>query len=154
LSRLETLKKLENVLEQFLARVANQGPAEINHSGTVSALEEIALDSLKGRYVNNRLGDWFAKNSPILDQNRFGETEILAIGNYLHDIETGLEHDDPESVKLTEEIRRWRSKGAVPRRKLVLKREPEIAEQDMTAEFIELFNREKEQLDYPYSFLS
>jgi len=121
---------------------------QIETLSSINVLDDIARDSLKGRYVNNRLGSWMAKNRVLVTEGRFRKTSISAVGNLLNDIKSGLDRTDPESKKLFDEIDSWFSKGVVPGRRVVLSRPPEISEQDLTDQYLELIKNEVEQITY------
>ncbi len=148
MSRLKTLKRLELNLKHLLTSVARLETDQIETLNSINILDDIARDSLKGRYVNNRLGSWMANNRVLVDEGRLKKTAISAVGNLLSDIKNGLDKTDPESKKLFDEINSWFTKGVVPGRKVVLSRPPEISESDLTEQYFELFKKETEQLTY------
>ena len=148
MSRLKTLKRLESNLKHLLTSVAQLETNQIETLNSINVLDDIARDSLKGRYVNNRLGNWMAKNRVLVDDGRLKKTAISAVGNLLSDIKNGLDKTDPESKKLFDEIDSWFTKGVVPGRKVVLSRPPEISKSDLTEHYFDLFKQETEQLAY------
>jgi len=148
LNRLETLKKLESILQHFLTSIARLETEQIETLSSINVLDDIARDSLKGRYVNNRLGSWMAKNRVMVDEGRLKKTAISAVGNLLSDIKNGLDTTDSESKKLYDEIDGWFARGVVPGRKLVLSRPPEVSESDLTDRYFDLLKRETEQIAY------
>jgi len=147
-SRIETLLKLETILEDFLDRAADAGLESVSAGKSIEALGAIASESLRGRFVSNRLGDWLAKNKTRLNGNRFDSRGLTAIGNFLQDIRTGLDEDDPETEKLREEIDYWKQRGAKPRKTLVLHRGPEINDDDVTEKFLKIARTQFELLEY------
>ncbi|MCP4704561.1 MAG: hypothetical protein GY865_08115 [candidate division Zixibacteria bacterium] len=148
MSRLETLKKLESTLQLFLTAVAQAESDQFETLNSINTLDDIARDSQKGRYINNRLGNWMAKNRILVDDGLLKKTAISAVGNLLSDIKNGLDTTDPESKKLFDEIDSWFTKGVVPGRKVVLSRPPEISEPDLADKYFELIKKESEQLSY------
>jgi len=144
MTRLETLKKLEATLESFLTQIVVSQSRQVEFSKGLDALDEITRDSLKGRRINSRLGNWFAKNNNVPEDERLRESEILAIAGMLGQIKTGLDVSDPESRKLADEIDRWHDKGIIPRRKLILKMKPSEEEPGISEKFAELLNKEAE----------
>ena len=148
MNRLETLKNFEMTLERFLTSVGKLETEQISTLRSINVLDDIARDSLKGRYVNNRLGDWMAKNRLLVDEGRLKKSAISAVGNLLSEIRKGLDISDPESKKLSEEIENWRAKGIVPGRKLVLARPPENPDQDISLKFSKLFKQEADLLAF------
>lgn len=134
-------------MENFLGRVVE---LEINNLNTVSridSLDEIARLSLKGRLVNQQLGNWFARNRDYLDSGRLKETETETIANLLCEIKKGLDSSDPESRKLADEIERWKEKGVVPKRKLILKMKSPAGGMSITEKFADYLGRGKEILE-------
>ena len=148
MNRLKTLKRLESTLQYFLSAVAGLETEQIETLNSINVLDDIACDSLKGRYVNTRLGSWMAKNRVLVDEGRLKKTAISAVGNLLGDIKNGLDTTDPESKKLYDEIDSWFAKGVVSGRKLVLSRPPEVSEPDLTDKYFDLIKRETEQIAY------
>jgi hypothetical protein len=110
----------------------------------ITFLDDIARESFRGRYINSRLGNWFANNNTLLEGGRLRDTDITAIGNLLGDIKSGLDETDPESKKLAEEIDHWRIKGVVPGRKLILKMKGDTDEPTISEKFAEILKREAE----------
>jgi hypothetical protein len=142
LSRLETLKSLESTIENFLTGVVEAEKDKISAFFCVDSLDNIAQDCLKGRYVNNRLGNWFAKGRDLLESNRFSLDEMTAIGNLLDDIKKGLDESDATTEKLEKEIENWRTKGVTPSRKLVLKLHKKPEKEDLLNSFNSMLSKE------------
>jgi hypothetical protein len=148
LARLETLKKLEATLERFLDKVVASEGDRVDIFGGIDSLDDIARDSLKGRLINRQLGRWFARHNRLVDNAKLEETEVSSIANLLGEIRAGLDSNDPETRKLSEEIERWKDKGIVPKRKLVLKLKSEKQDQTITDKFRGLLKQEKDYLDF------
>lgn len=149
MSRLETLKKLETILENFLDKAVDMEKERLETIKAVEALSDINRESLRGRYVNNRLGDWFARHREPLAASRFSESELTTIGNLLSSIRSGLDAGDPETVKLADQIDHWRRKGVVPKRKLILKmpaREGQPETDDRLNRFLDMLARQQKYL--------
>jgi len=146
-TRLEVLKQLESKLERFLAGVVEIESEQIENFRRIDSLDEIARESLRGRFVANQLGNWFATNKNLLESGRLGESRMDNIANMLGDIRSGLDDSDPESSKLAKEIDEWRQKGVVPKRKLVLKFKPKQGETNLVEKFSALLAKETEYLD-------
>lgn len=121
MSRLETLKKLESTLESFIARAVNAEAGRLDTARSLDDLGDIAQESLRGRFINNRLARWMTESRKYLDTGRFDSDKLSRIGSLFADIQSGLDLSDPEAKKLHGEIENWKSAGAVPKRKLVLK---------------------------------
>ena len=147
MSRLESLKKLEIVLENFLVRAVDLETKRLETMSGIDALDEIARQSLKGRLVSNQLGNWFARHNEFLLPDRLKDSEISMIANLLSEIKTGLDSSDPESRKLADEIERWKDKGIAPKRKLILKMKPSSEAPSVTERFAEFLRKEKELLE-------
>lgn len=147
MSRLTTLKELEAKLEGFLEGASAVHEEKLNRFESVHTLEQIAIDSLRGRFVNNRLGHWLDKNRLPLDDKKFDSEEITQIANFLDDIKKGLDPTDTDSQDLTREIEGLREKGVVPKRKFVLtiRRKPEGGE--LLQKFKDVLALEKELLE-------
>ena len=147
MSRLDVLKQLGSTLEGFLSKAVDIEEERVEAFRSIERLDDIARDSLRGRLISNQLGSWFAQNKSRLGADRFSGDEITSIANLLSDIRSGLDKSDPESEKLSKEIDRWRSSGVVPKRKLILKLKPRVAERNLLSEFIGFLSREIEHLD-------
>jgi len=148
LSQLGTLKRLESTLDRFLTTIAKHETAQIETLESINILDDIARDSLKGRYIKNRLGDWMAKNRMLVNDGRLKNTAIAAVGNLLNDIRGGLDLTDPESKKLDDEIGNWFSKGVVPGRRVVLTRPAEKPDPNLAYEFADIIKRESDEISY------
>jgi hypothetical protein len=144
MTRLETLEKLEATLEGFLSRIVDANRDRLTLAKAIGSLDDIARDSLRGRRVNSRLGAWFAKNSSLMEDGNVAGSNIETISNLLGKIETGLDNADPESKKLAEEINRWRAKGTIPGRKLILKTRSGDGSIGIADKYRELLNKEAE----------
>ena len=147
MTRLNTLRKLESTIENFLTKVVETEQGRMSVLKSVDALDEIARDSLKGRVINNRLGDWFAQNRNMVEKKHFDLSSLESISNLLSDIRSGLDPADPISRKLSDQIDRWRDDGIVPKRKLVLKMKRKPSEDDFLTKYIDFLKRETGHLD-------
>jgi hypothetical protein len=146
LSRLTTLKNLEHILENFLSRAVETEEPLMENMKMMGSLDEIARESLKGRFINNRLGDWFGRYRAVLESPRVGEKEMTHIANLLTTIKSGLDGSIPESAKLAREIDQWHGKGMIPKRKLVFKIRPPEETENLTEKFLNLSRKELEYL--------
>jgi len=147
LSRLQTLRKLESTLENFLVKVVESEEGRMSTLKSVDTLDEIARDSLKGRIINNRLGDWFAENRNKVETKKCDMSSLASIGNLLGDIRSGLDPADPISRKLSDQIDNWREQGVVPKRKLILKMKAKPVEDNLLGRFLDFMGREIKHLD-------
>ncbi len=146
MNRLEVLKKLETILEQFIAGVLKSETTRIAAHKSIDALDDIARDSLRGRRIHARLGNWLARSDIAHKKDRLTEPDISRIGNLFREIQSGLDRSDPEAEKLDNEIRRWRESGVVPKRKLVLKMQTPVPSINTAANFSELMKKESAYL--------
>nr|MBN2278606.1 hypothetical protein [candidate division Zixibacteria bacterium] len=147
MSRLESLKELEATLEHFLSGITETESESLENFKRIDTLDGIARESLRGQFVANQLGNWFATNRDLLESGRVQESRLNAIANLLGDIRSGLDDSDPESQKLAHEIDEWRQKGVVPKRKLVLKFKPKQGEINLVEKYTTLLAKETEFLD-------
>ncbi|MCX6826358.1 MAG: hypothetical protein NTV06_03680 [candidate division Zixibacteria bacterium] len=122
------------------------GPIEISRG--IDSLDDIARDSLRGRFINHQLGNWLAKYQGLTARGTLRETEVSTIANLLGEIKSGLVSSNPESQKLSSEIERWRTEGVIPRRKLVLQVKSPPVESGVAEKFTELVKKEDEYLGY------
>ncbi|SYZ74503.1 hypothetical protein TRIP_C90131 [Candidatus Zixiibacteriota bacterium] len=148
MARLETLKKLETTLENFLRQAVEAETARLEHFQSIDTLDDIARDSMKGRFINNRLGNWFARNKGLLDIKDMKEFEISSIANLLNEIQSGMDRSDTETDKLADEIEHWKEQGIVPKRRLILKGKAESDQPNITEKFLEMLKKEAEFLEY------
>jgi hypothetical protein len=143
LSRLETLKKLESSIENFLASAVDElEQGKTSPDEQLNILKKIAGDSLKGRFVNNRLDKWLSGNRIVLESNRFTKDERTIIGNLLSDIKSGLDESDNSTSRLFDEIGQWREMGAEPKRKMVLKMKRRPEESNLLNELSGMLEKE------------
>ncbi|UCD16526.1 MAG: hypothetical protein JSV44_08650 [Candidatus Zixiibacteriota bacterium] len=144
MNRLQVLRKLEATLEHFIARMLDTEASRIETYKNINTLDEIARDSRRGRHVYSRLGDWLARNSLTVHKERLKHEDISRIGSLFNDIQNGLDTADPESKKLSDEIDRWRARGFVPKRKLILKMKLPVQTTSIADRFAELLKKENE----------
>ncbi len=147
MSRYQVLKKLESTLEGFLQEAVRPEKVSIEGKRTIEALDEIAGQSLRGRYINNQLSGWFSQNSRLLESKSFSESDITKVANFLGSIKSGLDNSDPESKELSEKIDDWRSRGVIPRRKLILKLKPKTGDKNLLNEFMNLLVKESQYIN-------
>jgi len=147
LSREETLKKLESTLESFISRAVSHEASRLDTARSLDSLGEIAQESLHGRYINNRLARWMSESKRFLDTGRFDGDKLSQIGSLFADIQTGLDMADSESRKLYGEIENWKTAGAVPKRKLVLKAPAPAPTSDLLDLFLQYMKSELEYVE-------
>lgn len=146
MNRLEVLKKLETTLEMFIAGVLESETTRIATHKSIDVLDDIARDSLRGRRVHARLGNWLARSDIASRKDRLAEPDITRIGNLFQEIQSGLDRTDPEAKKLDDEIRGWRKSGVVPKRKLVVKMKSPVQSINTAENFTELLKKENAYL--------
>jgi hypothetical protein len=147
LSRLQVLKKLESTLENFFEQVVMTKKTSVEICNSINTLDNIAGESLKGRYINNQLTNWFSQNRCFLESDNNNESEITKVANLLSSIKSGLDNSDFKSQKLIKEIEHWRDKGVIPKRKLILKLKPKSGEKNLLKEFMDLVSRENRYIN-------
>jgi len=142
LSRLQVLKKLESTLENFLGQAVEPKKTSIEMRNSIDTLDNIAGESLRGRYISNQLTNWLSQNRFFLESDNINESEITKVANFLSNIKSGLDNSDPRSQELIKEIDNWRDKGVIPKRKLILKLKPKTGEKNLLKEFMDIVSRE------------
>jgi hypothetical protein len=148
LSRLKTLRRLESTLADFIRRAAVIELERMEISDSIERLDGLNRLSLRGEDINASLGDWFSRSKPYLESDRFNPGAKVRIGNLLGEIRRGLDTDDPEGKKLSDEINSWQAKGIVPRRKLVLSRGSEKSDSDITGDFASIIEQQQKEFEY------
>jgi hypothetical protein len=137
---------MESTLEEFLRHAVSSGPGRAETRTLIDKLDEIAVESLKGRRVTNQLGDWLARNQSSLESGRLLKSDLTNIANLLGDIKSGLDDNDQVSKKLSETIDSWRQAGVIPKRRLVLKGRSEDSGKNLISEFAALLAEEAEYI--------
>ncbi len=144
MSRANTLKSLEIVLESFLDRAVGLKESRLHVLDGINHLDDIALQIRTGQDLTDEIGGWFAGHTDWLNEDSLRTSDRNRIGEILDAIKTEFRRTTPESPasdKIAREIDRWDEtvKSGLP--KLVLKRGPEKAapETDKT-DSIALFN--------------
>lgn len=123
MSRNETLKALEIVLESFLDRAVTIKEDRLKVLGGINRLDDIALGFSSGSDLTDEIGGWFAEHSQWLSEPALRTADQRRIGEILDSIKSALgtrPETTPAQEKITREIDRWEEshKG----KKLVLKR--------------------------------
>jgi hypothetical protein len=129
LSRVEALKSLENLLENFLERAVKLKQNQLQNLGSINRLDEIARRmDIRGDFTEE-IGNWFAEHNSWLEGHRYKQTEENRIQAIFEQIRQKLSDRDlnsPAENKIRTEIDRW-ERSIKESRKLVLKRGPETA---------------------------
>lgn len=136
MSQMATLETLESLLETFLDRAVTLKEKRLKVVEGISRLDEIAAQSHSTPEIASRVGEWFAENNRLLDQQALKPTDIDRIATVLSQIESELESNDPspEMAKIKSEIIRWQQFKPKAGEKIVLHRGPEEATQQLVRE--------------------
>jgi len=132
LSRQRTLKQLEQVLEAFLDRVVAFKEPRLRVIEGINHLDDIARTPEQGLEITDRIGEWFARNNPLLNEKRLRPADINRITGILGEIRSRLDLTDeapPAMQKISSEIERWKQAAPGSGDKIVLHRGPETAGQ-------------------------
>ncbi len=143
MSRTDTLRSLEIILESFLERAVSVKEQRLRILSGINRLDDIAHEVSAGRDVTDEIGGWFAEHSRwldepslrIADRNRIGQI----LGSIKSELGTGTD-DSPASSKIGREIDRWSETVSSGTQKLILKRAPESQKTEGETDSITLFN--------------
>jgi len=127
LSRTETLKSLESVLESFLDRAVALKEDRLSVLEGINRLDDIARGFQKGTDLTEEIGGWFAEHNRWLEEPGLRTVDQSRIGQILGAIrhEIGAVPDaTPARNKIVREIDRWDDKTEAAQ-KLTLRRGPE-----------------------------
>lgn len=129
MSRQESLKSLESLLEGFLDRVVKAKEERLSVLEGINRLDEITRQSSSGVDVTDEVGDWFARHNRWLTDASLKTSDIDRINNILAQFKQELRpagESSPAEDKIHREISRWNETGKKLSQKLILKRGPEI----------------------------
>ena len=149
MTRVETLKSLETVLESFLKRAVSLKEERLRVFDGINRLDDIARGFLQGNDLTDQMGGWFAQHNHWLRDQTLRPTECNRIGRILAEIKRELRvsaDSSPEVNKISGEIDRWNGMMAdshvqkLPGARLILKRGPETAE-SVEGDSVALFAR-------------
>ena len=134
MSRAETLKALDSLLEQFLDRAVMLKEDRLRVLDGINRLDDIARGS-HSTDLTEEMGGWLAQHSNWLQSPALRPADQNRIRNLLASIKRELEMSpevSPAQIKITREIDRWAT-GEKPteqavRDKMVLTRGSETAE--------------------------
>ncbi|MBN1211101.1 MAG: hypothetical protein JXA92_00860 [candidate division Zixibacteria bacterium] len=124
MSRVEALKSLESLLENFLERAVRLKQNQLQNLSGINRLDDIARRMDIRDDFTEEIGNWFAEHNPWLEEDRFKPAETNRIQAILEQIRKKMSDSDlvsPEENKIRTEIDRWDRKISESR-KLVLKR--------------------------------
>ena len=128
MSRTESLKELETVLESFLDRVVKLKEERLYILGGINRLDDLARGIQTGNDLSGEIGDWFAEHNQWLTDPTLKSADQNRIGEILQEIRRELGQTDdqtPALGKITSEIDRWSGVIGSPLPKMVLRRPPE-----------------------------
>lgn len=128
MSRTETLRELENLLETFLGRVVQLKERRLEVLGGINRIDDIARGFKAGQDLTDTAGQWFAEHRRWLAEGALRATDRVRIGEILDHIREELRVTGPDSpavAKISQEIERWQTSGGRQGRRIVLERKPE-----------------------------
>lgn len=129
MSRTDTLKSLETLLESFLDRVVETKENRLRVLEGIDRLDDIARQSSRGEDITDRVGDWFADHNQWLTDSNLRPADVSRIGSMLSQFKDRLrqgQDSSPAEDKIKAEIDRWEQTRQKTGPKLVLKRGPEV----------------------------
>ena len=129
MSRQESLKSLESLLEGFLERVVEAKEERLSVLEGINRLDDIARQSSRGADVTDEVGDWFARHNRWLTDASLKTADIERINNILGQFKKELRpgtESSPAEDKIHREIDRWGEVSTKQTQTLVLKRGPEV----------------------------
>lgn len=145
MSRSETLKSFEVVLESFLERAVSLKAGRLQVLDGISRLDDIARLSRGSEGIgrielSDRIGAWFATHHRWIEDGSLREADRTRIGSILDDIRDEINRPEgrtPATEKIVAEIDRWQNTvtGQSPqarqaeKRKIVLRKGPENLEE-------------------------
>ncbi|UCE24965.1 MAG: hypothetical protein JSU74_02640 [Candidatus Zixiibacteriota bacterium] len=128
MSRQQTLKSLEGLLESFLARVVQRKEDRLGVMEGINRLDDIARQSSRGEDMTDDIGDWFARHNRWLTDSSLKPADVDRITGLLAQFRQQLRapsESSPAENKIHSEIDRWSETGRKLSPKLILKRAPE-----------------------------
>lgn len=131
MTQARTLKTLEILLESFLERAVVAKEKRMTVMAGINRLDDIAVTSVKGDDITDRIGEWFAEHNNWLTDSSLKPDDLDRISGLLESIDgrLGLSSDEsPAAKKIKTEIGRWTNKPDKSTGKIVLTRAPEAPE--------------------------
>jgi len=113
-SRTDTLKKLEHMLESFLDRAVALKAERIGVLDGINRLDDIAREMQGGNDVTDSVGSWFATHNRWLDDRMLRPAERRRVNGILDEIRRGIPagaSSSPATRKVAGEIDRWTGAG-------------------------------------------
>jgi len=150
-SRTDTLKSLEALLESFLDRVVTTKEDRLSVLEGIDRLDDIARQSARGEDITDRVGDWFAEHNQWLTESNLSASDVTRISTVLGQFKDRLrqgEESSPAEDKIRAEIDRWEETHQKTGPKLVLKRGPEarVVPEEVGGDSIALFDKKLARL--------
>lgn len=156
MSRIESLRALENLLESFLGKAAALREDRLTVISGLNRLDDITRQSQNAASATAEMGDWLAEHADLMKANAVGPAEADRIKDILAKISDEIELSGPdtkETQKIRTEIEKWQTKLVVELekpvlsagQKLVLKRGSESIEQ-VDKGSVEAFTRKMQSL--------
>ena len=151
MTRIESLRSLENLLETFLEKSVALKENRLTVLEGMNRLDDIALHGQENAQIAGQVGDWLAEHVNWLNGSVIKPVDADRIKSILGNISEELtltDADSGETKKIKTEIDRWRNNlhaepiepAAPVGQKIVLRRGPEsIEEKDNITSFTELF---------------
>ena len=145
MSRTDTLKSMEIVLESFLERAVARKQDRLRVLDGINRLDDLArgmmaADTERQAGLTDRIGEWFAEHRNWVQDPQLRTAERNRIGRILGEIKESMEakgHATPASEKIGSEIERWQRAIPAPTpaashpssggQRLVLRRGPETS---------------------------
>ncbi len=117
MSRTDTLKSFEVVLESFLERAVSLKTDRIQVLDGINRLDDIAgmLQGPEGIgrvELSDRVGDWFARHQRWIEDGSLRTSDRTRIAQILGNIRKEVERPEdrtPASEKILSEIKRWQT---------------------------------------------
>lgn len=148
MSRTDSLRSLEVILESFLDRAVSLKAGRLQVLDGINRLDEIACasrgpDGMGRVELSDRVGDWFARHHRWIEDTSLRPADRNRLGDILAEIRQEIARTParmwtPATEKITAEIDRWQTRmkatpvaGPEPpaARKLVLRKGPESLEE-------------------------
>lgn len=128
MSRTDTLRDLESLLEGFLGKVVTIKEKRLEVLDGINRIDDIARGFQTGQDLTDETGQWFAQHRQWLAEGALRPADRIRIGEILDGIRSELRvtgPDSPAADKISDEIERWQASGGRKGRRIVLERRPE-----------------------------
>lgn len=151
MSRSDTLKSLEALLESFLDRAVRMKENRLKVLEGIDCLDDIARQSSEGADIADQVGDWFAAHNEWLTDGDLRPADVSRISSILGQFKNQLRQgpeSSPAEDKIRAEIDRWEETRHKPAQRLVLRRGPEVpaVRPEMGGDTIALFDNKLARL--------